>query len=149
MKAKEIMRKDVITVERWLTLHELAALFESRCISGAPVVDERGSVLGVVSQTDLVRSRRESGSAVPLYHRETDDSARSAGMHLEEVDDTRVEQIMTPGAISVDEETSVRELAARMIERHIHRVLVTREGRLTGIVTSMDMLKALARSRRK
>ena len=64
-------------------------------------------------------------------------------MHYEVMDGTRVEEVMTPGAISFDEETTVAELARAMTERHIHRVLITRQGRLAGIVTTMDMLRAL------
>ena len=65
-------------------------------------------------------------------------------MHVEESDGTRVEQIMTPGAISFEEDTPVAALARAMMERHIHRVLITRRGRLAGIVTTMDMLRVAA-----
>lgn len=149
MRAKDVMSKKVIAVERWLILPELAKIFEEKCISGAPVVDELGAILGVVSQTDLVRARRDSGEGAPLYHRELDDSARSFGFHLEELDKTRVEQIMTPGAIALDEETPVEKVAKVMIESRIHRVLITKGGKLAGIVTSMDLLRALIAFSRK
>lgn len=143
MLAKDIMRKKVVAVESWLTLPELAKIFEEKCISGAPVVDEVGAILGVVSQTDLVRTRREASTGVPSYHTEFDDSVRSAGLHIEELDQTRVEQIMTPGAISLDEMTPVEKVAKVMIDSRIHRVLITRGDRLAGIVTTMDFLRAL------
>jgi len=143
MLAKDIMRKKVVTVEGWLTLPELAKLFAEKCISGAPVVDERGAVLGVVSHTDLVRSRREAAPGVAVYHRELDETPRSAGFHIEELEETRVDQIMTPGAIALDEETPVEKVCKVMLDSHIHRVLITRGTRLTGIVTSMDLLRAL------
>jgi CBS domain-containing protein len=144
MLAKDIMRKKIITVGSWLTLPELAKVLEEHAITGAPVVDESGVVLGVVSQTDLVRSRREASDGVPLYHRELDAPLSTLGLHFEEVDQSRVEQIMTPGAISFDGETPVEKIAGAMLERHIHRVLITRSGRLVGIVTTMDLLRALA-----
>ena len=143
MLAKDIMRKQVITVGGWLTLPELAKILEEHAITGAPVVDESGLVLGVVSQTDLLRSRREASDGVPLYHRELDAPLSTLGLHFEEVDQSRVEQIMTPGAISFDVETPVEKLAGAMLARHIHRVLITRGGRLVGIVTTMDLLRAL------
>ncbi len=142
MLAKDIMHKKVVTVERWLTLPELAKLFEEKCISGAPVVDEVGAILGVVSQTDLVRTRRESAGGVASYHREFDDSVRSAGLHIEELEQTRVEEIMTPGAISMDEATPVEKVAKVMLDSRIHRVLITKGDRLAGIVTTMDFLRA-------
>ncbi|MBI4060713.1 MAG: CBS domain-containing protein [Elusimicrobia bacterium] len=143
MLAKDIMRRNVVTVGRWLTLSELAKVFEEKCISGAPVVDEAGSILGVVSQTDLVRTRREASPGVPAYHREFDDTIRAGGLHIEEFDQTRVEEIMTPGAISLDEATPVEKVAKVMINSRIHRVLITRADRLVGIVTTMDFLRAL------
>ncbi|MEK7383920.1 MAG: CBS domain-containing protein [Elusimicrobiota bacterium] len=143
MKAKDIMRKSVVTVKSYLTVSELAQIFTERCISGAPVVDQSGQVVGVVSQTDLVNARSGQSSAVPLFHAAEDEPTTAVGMHYEVMDSTRVEEIMTPGAISYDEETPVAELARAMTERHIHRVLITRKGRLIGIVTTMDMIQAL------
>jgi CBS domain-containing protein len=143
MLAKDIMHKKVVTVESWLTLPELTKVFEEKCISGAPVVDEVGAILGVVSQTDLVRTRREAPAGVPAYHRDFDDTVRAAGLHIEEFDTTRVEQIMTPGAISLDENTPVEKVAKVMIDSHIHRVLITRGDKLAGIVTTMDLMRAV------
>jgi CBS domain-containing protein len=143
MLAKDIMHKKVVTVESWLTVPELSKVFEEKAISGAPVVDEVGAILGVVSQTDLVRTRREGSAGIPSYHSDFDDTVRSAGLHIEEMDRTRVEQIMTPGAISLDENTPVEKLAKVMIDSHIHRVLITRGDKLAGIVTTMDMMRAL------
>jgi CBS domain-containing protein len=149
MLAKDIMRRKIITVGSRLTLHELANIFKENNISGAPVVGPNGAVLGVVSQTDLVRSRHDSAADVPSYHREVDGPSLSLGIHFEEPDQTRVEQIMTQGAISFDEETPVEKLAAAMLERHIHRVLITRGENLVGIVTTMDTLRALISLARK
>lgn len=143
MLAKDIMRKKVVTVDAWVTLPELAKLFAEKCISGAPVVDEKGTILGVVSQTDLVRSRREASAGVAVYHRELDDTPRSAGLHIEELEETRVDQIMTPGAIALDETTPVEKVCKTMLDSRIHRVLITRGERLVGIVTSMDLMRAL------
>lgn len=143
MLAKEIMRRKVVAVERGLTLRELADVLAANGISGAPVVDESGGVLGVVSQTDLVRARREPSPAVPRYHREVDGLAAPLGIRFDDRDDERVERIMTPGAISFDQETPVEKLAEAMLARRVHRVLITQGDRLAGIVTTMDLLRAL------
>lgn len=143
MLAKDIMRKDVVTVPPFMTLKELALLLDERRITGAPVVDGQGKILGVVSQTDLVRADREAApGTVASYHRQADEAASSAGFHLEDPDRTRVEQIMTPGGLSLEESASAEEVARLMLGHRIHRILITRAGRLCGIVTSMDMVRA-------
>jgi CBS domain-containing protein len=143
MRAKDIMRKKIVAVDSRLTLQELAEVLRVNGITGAPVVDDRGVVLGVVSQTDLVRSRPKPSVGIPLYHREPDGLTASLGVQFDEFEETRVEEIMTRGAISFDEETTVEGLADAMLERHIHRVLITRGERLVGIVSTMDLLGAL------
>ena len=116
MKARDIMRKQVLTVRPETTLRELTRLLIERGVSGAPVVGPHGDLIGVVSQTDLLRQRDE---------------------------DSPVASVMTPWTVSFEEETEISELARQMLAKKIHRVVVTREGRLCGIITTMDMVRAL------
>ena len=116
MHAKDVMRKRVITTTPKMTLKETAALFKKHGISGAPVVCPQGRVVGVISMTDLVWLESEP---------------------------RRVEQAMTPWSVSFEEDTPVKEIARQMLAKRIHRVIITRDGELCGIVTSMDMLHAL------
>jgi CBS domain-containing protein len=147
MKAKDIMHRDPITVKADTTLKELAQLFIEKEISGAPVVDRAGKLLGVVSQTDLVRRDREMKSSpdVPSYYRTGHGAPEEIGrgFQFEDPDYTRVSDVMTPAVLSAREETPVEDIATMMLSKHIHRVIITRDGKLTGIVTSMDMLRAL------
>lgn len=146
MQAKEIMRKRVISAKPEMTLKELAKLFTERRISGAPVVDGKGKLLGVVSQTDLVRFDRESAPAsavqVPYYYRDGQ-SELPKGFQIEDPEFTRVKDVMTPAVFTGDEETSVKELAEIMLKKRVHRLIITKDGRLKGIVTTTDLLKAL------
>lgn len=143
MLAKDIMRKDVVTVAPHMTLRELAQTLGDAGITGAPVVDRDGRLLGVVSQTDLVRAEREAPAGdVGFYQRETDESASASGFHYEDPDHRRVEQIMTPGGLCCEESATVEEVAKLMLARRIHRVPITRKGALCGIVTTMDILRA-------
>jgi CBS domain-containing protein len=144
MLAKDIMRKRVITVTPKMTLREVAKLFGDRHISGAPVVGPEGQIIGVISQTDLVRQIRESSAyEISNYHRELEGCVRSNGFHYEDPDYSRVEQVMTPWVISFEADTPVVELARQMLGKHIHRIIITKDGQLCGIVTSVDMLRAL------
>lgn len=147
MKAKEIMRKSVITLDPEMTLREAAQLFLEHRITGAPVVDQDGSLLGVVSQTDLVRRDREAPvSDVPGYHQEPEETRLPSGLHVETPDYARVRDVMTPKVVSFEEDRSVREIARAMLRKRIHRVVITRRGTLCGILTTMDLLSALLRS---
>ncbi len=144
MRVKDVMNEDVVTVPCDLPVAEVADLFKERCISGAPVVDEDGTVLGVVSQTDLMLARRSEPPTVARFQIEPEPFEAGVGVTIAEVEAARAESIMTPGAIAVDENTPVAEVAKAMLERHIHRMLVTRDGKLAGIVTTMDLLRVLA-----
>lgn len=115
MKARDIMRTQVLTVRPETTLSELTRLLTSRGVSGAPVVGPEGDLIGVVSRTDIV-------------HRGGPDST--------------VNSVMTPWIVSFEEGTELKEVARQMLAKRIHRVVVTREGHLCGIITSMDMMRA-------
>lgn len=143
MQAKDIMRKRVVTLQPWMTVHEAAQVFIDKEITGAPVVDGDGKLVGVLSQTDLIRRQREASpeEEIGSFYREGGETAR--GFHVEHPDQTRVEELMTPAVLSAEESTPVDQVAQVMLHRHIHRVVITRRGRLCGIVSSMDMLRAL------
>jgi CBS domain-containing protein len=116
MKARDIMRKRVLSVTPHTTLTELARLLNEHHVSGVPVLGTDGDLIGVVSQTDLLRREHEGKT---------------------------VATVMTPWTVSFEEDTEVKELARQMLSKKIHRIIVTRDGRLSGIVTSMDMVRAL------
>lgn len=147
MLAKDIMHKNVVTVTPNMTLREVAKIFSDRRISGAPVVEPGGGLVGVVSQADLVQKERDSSVRTPAIQTEMEmeETARSRGLHVEDPDYTRVKQVMTPWVVSFEQDTPVPELARQMLAKRIHRVVITQEGKLCGIVTSMDMLKALVK----
>ena len=148
MLARDIMHRDVVTVTPYMTLKELARVLCDNRISGTPVVDRHGKVVGVVSQTDLVRAEREHSASEPaVYHHETDESASAAGFHYEDPDTRRVEQIMTPGGLSCREDATVEEVSRLMLARGIHRVLIIRNGTLSGIVTATDVIRAFLSER--
>jgi CBS domain-containing protein len=144
MLAKEIMRKRVITVTPETTLREVARIFLDNRISGAPVVDGFGRLVGVVSQTDLVRRDREASlEDVPAYHQDPEEARLPSGLHIEDPDYACVKDVMTPKAITFEEDRPIYLIARTMLRERIHRVVITRQGRLCGILTSMDLLKAL------
>lgn len=144
MIASDIMRKDVVTVRENQTVKELADLLIDKGISGAPVIDARGRLVGVVSQTDLVRRERERGEEqeAPAYHRDLDRWLGRKGFQIVTPEYARVGDVMTPAVLSADVGTPVESLARCMSEKRVHRLIITRKGQLAGIVTSMDVLRA-------
>lgn len=148
--AKDIMNSNVVTVTNTMDLREAAKIFVEERISGAPVIDELGTLVGVLSQSDLVEyelaTERELTVEAPFYRRPYDDALHSSrGFQLEELSADTVKDVMTPYLITIQKDTAIREVAARMAECGIHRVIVVDEDQqIRGIVTSLDVLRWVA-----
>jgi CBS domain-containing protein len=151
--ARDVMIQDVISVPKDMDLRDLSKLFLEKGISGAPVVDEAGSLVGVISQTDLL-----------FYHLSRDDelvldtdfyaTARvdgrklRTGFQIEDVNTGRVEDAMTPIVHSVTETTPLESVARTMLRKHIHRVIVRKGKKVAGILTALDVLRGIAPKRK-
>jgi CBS domain-containing protein len=148
--AKDIMHPNVVTVTDTMDLREVAKIFVEERISGAPVIDELGNLVGVLSQSDLVEyeltTERELTVEAPFYRQPYDDSLDpSRGFQIEALPADTVKDVMTPYLITIQEDTAIREVAARMAEYGIHRVIVVDEDQqICGIVTSLDVLRWVA-----
>lgn len=137
--AADVMNPDVMTVAEEMPVKELAAFLSEHQITGAPVLDARGHAVGVVSVTDIAES---SGVAGDWQHEDGVRPDERRGLHVEDTGQ-RVRDIMTPTVYTVPDDTPVSQLAATMIAGRVHRLLVTRDNRIVGIVTALDLLKLL------
>jgi len=152
LTARDVMNPEVLTVRVDLTVRELAAFLTENQISGAPVVNREGRLVGVVSLTDVAENDTDR-SDLMSDHSNPGDAVRGwedrmnpedvRPMHLES-SDLLVRDIMTPTVYTVPEDTPVPKIAHAMIAGSIHRLLVTRQGRVVGIVTSLDLVRLLA-----
>jgi CBS domain-containing protein len=115
MIAKDIMTRTVITVSATTRIDHLAKILVQNRISGAPVVDKRGKILGIVSEADIVMKKGRQ--------------ARS---------------IMSRRAVAVEEETPVEEIASLMARHNIKRLPVMHTGKVVGIVSRADIVRAVA-----
>ena len=141
MLARDIMTHDVISVRPETPVEEVARLLLVYRISGAPVVDASGRVVGVVTEADLiVRERPEAPRSRWLRWFGDPDLLAAAYVKSHGV---RAEEIMSRPAVCITEEIPVEAIAALLQDRGINRVPVLREGRLVGIVSREDLLKAL------
>ena len=148
-RVSDVMNPDVMTVADDMTTDDLVRFLNEREISGAPVVDGQGHLVGVVSMTDVGRNLAEPSdfSAPPSeFYRDTADEAtlEDLGQRFVEEHTVTVRQVMTPVVHQVPSTASVVEAARIMIEHHIHRLVVTQNRQPVGVVTSMDLLKVIA-----
>jgi CBS domain-containing protein len=120
--AADVMIKDVVTVTESMPLKEITSLFKEKKITGAPVVDANGEMVGVISETDIIRKTTSIGAWSPS----------TAG------------QIMTRNAVTVAPNESLQRVCELMYNRRIHRVVVAEGRQIRGIITTMDILRAIA-----
>jgi CBS domain-containing protein len=150
-RAKDVMTTPVLSVRPDMTLRELAAFLAEHQISGAPVLDASQRVVGVVSTADVVQSDQaqarlsESRSDPSRDVRDWEDRLNAEDLWALHVEDGEVlvQDIMTPAVYMVKEDAPIPVLARAMVSGRVHRLFVTRGGRLVGIVSSLDLLKLL------
>ena len=124
LKVRDVMTRDVVTLPASLSVQEAAWALMHRGISGAPVRDSGGQLIGVISERDLINPDRGA----------LDDPMMA------------IENLMTPALLSVDADDPAVDAVEMMIAHHIHRVVVVDKiGDLVGIITPMDFLRHLAK----
>ena len=148
--AKDIMNPHVVTVTDVMDLREVAKIFVEEGITGAPVVDELGNLVGVISQSDLVEyelgTERELTVEAPFYRQPYDDAIHpKRGFEIEDLPADTVKDVMTPFLVTIEEDTPIREVAGRMAKFGIHRLIVVDEDQqIRGIIASLDVLRWVA-----
>jgi len=146
MLAKDVMTKDVITVRPEEKVENAARILLDNKISGIPVVDEHNHVLGIITEKDLMIKAREL--MVPFYLTLFDsiiflENPIRFNNDLKKYAASDVKEAMTDKVYSVEEDTPVTDVVAIMQKRRINRVPVLRHGKLIGIISRNDILKAM------
>lgn len=145
VRAGDIMQRELITVRVSDTLDEVERVLADAKVSGVPVLDENDRIVGVLSTSDLVDRYADA---------EDETDSRTYVGEDEEGEDEYIEggddeglcagDVMTPEIESIDPDASLREVAKLMVKGRIHRLLVTQRDRLLGIVTTLDVMRAIA-----
>jgi CBS domain-containing protein len=143
MRVSEVMTREVLTVRPETPIHEAAALMASRGISGLPVVDGEGRVVGILSEGDLI-VRQKPREPLPWWRQFFADAEALAREYRKAVG-TTAGDVMTTEALSIDPEAPLAAAALILHERRIRRLPVVANGRLAGIVSRGDLVRALAR----
>jgi CBS domain-containing protein len=153
VKVSEVMATGVHHVSPRLGVLDLEQELAAQRISGAPVLDRAGKVVGIVSRSDLDKAltrERSRAAAIASYYVETDPEAFDpktpdpTGAALERVRELAVQDIMTREVISVSPDDAITHAAEVMRSRRIHRVLVIEDGALVGLLSSLDIVGAVA-----
>jgi CBS domain-containing protein len=143
MNVQDVMTRDVVSVAPETTLKEVAAILGERGVSGLPVCDRRGHVLGVVSEADILfkergpSERRRGVLACFAEGRDAAGLAKAAARTAGEA--------MTAPAVRIGQSRTVSAAARLMLEHGVNRLPVLRNGVLAGIVTRADLVRAFRR----
>lgn len=151
-KAKDIMTKDVITVEPETEVTHAAKLLLEHHVNGLPVVDKEGHLKGIICQSDLVVQQRKIplpsffimlDSFVPLT------SPKNIEKELQKMSALTVKEAMTPNPVTIGPETDLEDIATLMVKHTIHTLPVVEQGKIVGIIGKEDILRTLIPGEKK
>ncbi len=147
LKAKDIMTKDVITVNTATTIEDLAHILIKHNISGAPVVIDEGDLIGIVTENDLISKNKRLH--IPTVMRLFDayimlESPATIEREIRRMAAVTVNDICIKEVVSVSEETTVEEIATTMSEKKVYLIPVTAGKKVIGIIGKMDIIKGIA-----
>jgi len=147
LKVKDFMTKDVITISSAATVEELARLLIEHKISGAPVVNNKKELIGIVTENDLISQNKRLH--IPTIIRLFDAFIVLGSGKLEEeikkMAAATVEEICIKKVVSITEDTPLQEVATIMSEQKIHLLPVLRNNVVVGIVGKADIVNAMSR----
>jgi len=140
----DVMNPNVVCVRPEMSVRQVEQLLGERRVTGAPVVDDTGQPIGVVSQHDLIvhQADRITAGESGRFYTDVDDYRDIAGVPIDR-STTPVSEVMTRDIVGIERDASLAEAARLMRTRRIHRLLVTNRGVLVGIVSSLDLLEAV------
>jgi len=146
MTVRDAMTRSVVTVPLIAPLREVARLLMDNRISGVPVVDVDGTVLGVVSEADLLVKEQGPGA---IQHRPLArflGESKESRARLVKLGAITAHEAMTSPAVTISSGRPIHEAAAMMTARRINRLPVVDDGRLVGIISRADLVRAYVRS---
>lgn len=146
--AREVMTTDIVTVRRETSIRELAELFTTRRIGSIPVVDDNGSLIGIVSESDLIE--QDKNFHIPTVISLFDwiiylESEKKFEKELKRMTAQTVGDIFTDDVVTVSPDTPVSDIADIMSSKKIHCLPVVEGNRIVGIVSRIDLIRTMIR----
>ena len=149
MKASDVMTRDVVSVAPETTVREIAALMTARRISGVPVVETDGRLVGILSETDLLHRAETGTERQRKWWLGIFADADSLAREYAKSHGLKARDVMSTSVISVDAETELARVADILDRRNLKRLPVLSDGKLVGIITQGDLVRALAGTKSK
>jgi CBS domain-containing protein len=146
-KAKDIMSRNVITVHGELKVNDLIDVFIENGISSAPVVDNKDKLIGIVTKTDIIGHFMDLDLdlTVKMGLKDLMDSSPDLEkISIASETQLDVASIMSPNPISARESWTAVKLAETMLDNRVHRLVITKGKKLTGIVSTIDLISHIA-----
>jgi CBS-domain-containing membrane protein len=147
LTAKDIMTKNVITVGMQTSVSELAEILWKNRISGVPVLDDNGTVVSVVTESDLIDQTKKIH--IPTMISILDsviflESSKKTEKEIKKMAGNTVQDICSMELDSVSEDTGLDEIATIMSEKKIHTLPVIQDGILVGVIGKSDIIRSMA-----
>ncbi len=145
MRVRDVMQKNVIAVRPELTYEEAGRLMVEHNVSGLPVTDENGGLVGIISEKDLFKALYpgEAEFAVAMDQAYEDQEARET--NVSEMRKHPVSRYMTKRVLTLSPDTPILRAGGIMLAHHVHRMPVVEDGKLVGIVSREDIYGAILR----
>lgn len=146
LKARDIMTKNVVTVTPDTEITQAAKILLENHFNGLPVVDDKGRLVGIICQDDLIVQQKKFplpslftffDGLIPLT------SYRSLEKEMAKIVAATVAQAMTPDPITIDPDATLEDIATLMVNNNIHTLPVLDQGRLVGVIGKEDVLRTL------
>lgn len=146
LKVKDIMTKELITVSPDTEILQATKLLLENRINGVPVTDERGKLVGILCQSDLIAQQKKL--PIPSFFTFLDgfislSSMKQIEKQVQKIAAITVAQAMTPNPVTVRPDMDIEAVAALMVDKNFHTIPVAHEGELVGIVGKEDLLRTL------
>lgn len=141
--AAELMSDNPISIQETATVREALNMMLDRDVAAAPVINDAGRPVGVVTVTDILVHEREVGLPVGVSERVAVSGRLKEGYEIELADRTTVDQIMTPGIFSTAPDRTAAEVVADLLRYRIHHLFVIDKEVIVGVISTSDVLRKL------
>lgn len=141
--AADLMTDNPISVRESATVRDALSMMLDRDVTAAPVINDAGRPVGVVTVTDILVHEREVGLPVGVSERVAVTGKLKDGYEIELADHTTVGEIMTPGVFSTTKDRTAAEVVADLLRYKIHHLFVVEQEVIVGVISLSDVLRQL------